>query len=231
MATNPLIALQARAPNVGEAFSNVLLGLNQREQIKTSRQARGTAEDKQRFDNLVTDAVKLNALGSDEAKLQFARSRLERIKSTGQRDTAITDAYIQALERGDSRGAQTIVDKVIQGGQQKGVVQPSKQQETFRQLVDSQGNVVSQVSEQSGREFPSPRAKSSESKFQSSTGKLIGDEQLAIDLFGKGSPQARAIQEAIDSEQKGEEPKLTDLLIHNYFQFKVGQKSSNKYLK
>ena len=24
---------------------------------------------------------------------------------------------------------------------------------------------------------------------------------------------------------------LTDLLIHNYFQFKVGQKSSNKYLK
>lgn len=46
--------------------------------------------------------------------------------------------------------------------------------------------------------------------FQSSVGKLIGDLKAAEELFGKGSSQVQAVQEAIDSESAGDPPSLTD---------------------
>lgn len=48
-------------------------------------------------------------------------------------------------------------------------------------------------------------------KFQSSVGKLIGDLKLATQVFGKDSPQVKAIRDAIKSEQEGEDTKLTDI--------------------
>jgi len=47
--------------------------------------------------------------------------------------------------------------------------------------------------------------------FQSKVGKLIGDKQAAISVFGENSEQVKAINEAISSEQKGEGPKLSDI--------------------
>lgn len=48
-------------------------------------------------------------------------------------------------------------------------------------------------------------------EFQSTVGKLVGDLKAAEQSFGKGSPQAKAVQAALDSEAKGEPPKLTDI--------------------
>ncbi|MCZ6897640.1 MAG: hypothetical protein O7D95_02875 [Betaproteobacteria bacterium] len=47
--------------------------------------------------------------------------------------------------------------------------------------------------------------------FESSIGKLVSDKELAVEMFGTDSPQAQAIQSAIDSDQRGEPPKLTDV--------------------
>lgn len=46
--------------------------------------------------------------------------------------------------------------------------------------------------------------------FKSKVGKLIGDKNAAVNIFGADSPQVKAIQEAINSEAKGEGPKLSD---------------------
>lgn len=48
-------------------------------------------------------------------------------------------------------------------------------------------------------------------EFQTDVGKLIGDRQLVLDMFGEGSQQLAAIDEAISSDQKGEAPKLSDV--------------------
>jgi hypothetical protein len=48
-------------------------------------------------------------------------------------------------------------------------------------------------------------------EFKSKVGKLLGDQTAAIQLFGEDSPQVKAINAAIQSEQKGEKPKLTDI--------------------
>lgn len=48
-------------------------------------------------------------------------------------------------------------------------------------------------------------------EFQSSVGKLINDQQLAVQQFGEDSPQAQAFSEAINSEAQGEAPKLSDV--------------------
>lgn len=48
-------------------------------------------------------------------------------------------------------------------------------------------------------------------KFQTDVGKLIGDRKLAVDLFGEGTPQVKAIDEAIAGGEKGEAPKLSDV--------------------
>jgi hypothetical protein len=48
-------------------------------------------------------------------------------------------------------------------------------------------------------------------EFKTSIGKLLGDKQAAISSFGEGSEQVKAIQSAIDSESKGEAPKLTEV--------------------
>ena len=54
--------------------------------------------------------------------------------------------------------------------------------------------------------------KSAPEKFQSSIGKLLGDKQNAISVFGKDSAQVKAIEQVIASETKGEESKFTDVL-------------------
>jgi hypothetical protein len=50
-------------------------------------------------------------------------------------------------------------------------------------------------------------------QFQSAVGKLLGDQALALSLYegGENSPQFKALQAAIDSEQKGEPPKFNDI--------------------
>jgi len=47
-------------------------------------------------------------------------------------------------------------------------------------------------------------------EFKTSVGKLIGDRKLAIDTFGEGSEQVKAIEAALKAETKGEPPSLTD---------------------
>lgn len=46
---------------------------------------------------------------------------------------------------------------------------------------------------------------------QTDIGKLLNDQQWAVSAFGADSPQAAAIQEAIDAEQAGEPFKLSDV--------------------
>lgn len=50
-------------------------------------------------------------------------------------------------------------------------------------------------------------------QFQSKVGKLLGDQALALSLYegGENSVQFKALQAAIDSEQKGEPPKFNDI--------------------
>jgi len=48
-------------------------------------------------------------------------------------------------------------------------------------------------------------------EFKSSVGKLIGDRQIAIEEFGADSEQVQAITAAIESDSKGEGPKLSDV--------------------
>lgn len=48
-------------------------------------------------------------------------------------------------------------------------------------------------------------------EFQTDVGKLIADRQLAVDLFKEGSEQVKAIDAAIESDQKGEAPNLSDV--------------------
>lgn len=55
------------------------------------------------------------------------------------------------------------------------------------------------------------KIKNAPPEFQSTVGKLVGDLKSAQTVFGKDSPQAQAVQDALDSEAKGEGPKLTDV--------------------
>jgi hypothetical protein len=50
-------------------------------------------------------------------------------------------------------------------------------------------------------------------KFQSAVGKLLGDQALALGLYegGEDSPQFKALQAAIESEQKGDGPSFSDI--------------------
>jgi hypothetical protein len=48
-------------------------------------------------------------------------------------------------------------------------------------------------------------------EFQSKVGKLLGDQTMAIGIYGEKSPQVAALQAAIDSEQKGEPVKFTEI--------------------
>lgn len=48
-------------------------------------------------------------------------------------------------------------------------------------------------------------------EFKSKVGKLIGDKTAAISVFGEGSAEVKAIQAAIDGEQKGEKAKFSDV--------------------
>jgi len=47
--------------------------------------------------------------------------------------------------------------------------------------------------------------------FKSSVGKLIGDKQLATDIFGEDSEQVKAIDDVIKADTKGESPSLSDV--------------------
>lgn len=48
-------------------------------------------------------------------------------------------------------------------------------------------------------------------EYQSGVGKLIADQRRVVEQFGAESPQAKAINEAIMGESKGEPPSLTDI--------------------
>jgi len=54
------------------------------------------------------------------------------------------------------------------------------------------------------------KIKNAPPEFQSTVGKLIGDRNAALNLFGKDSPQIKAFDEAIKAESKGE-VKLPDV--------------------
>ncbi len=119
------------------------------------------------------------------------------------------------------------------------ILTPTKAVETF--TTETIGGVPVQVSSVSGKETTSPRATDTPKpqtpigkarsdfqsgfisqadldlvttappKFQSSVGKLIGDKNTAVSLFGDNSPQVQAIQEAIEGESKGDAVKLSDV--------------------
>lgn len=113
--------------------------------------------------------------------------------------------------------------------------------EQFEPVLDAEGNVIAQKSTKTGKVISDPRVgaaptpsttigkarqdlksgfitlddfntiKSTPKKFQTEVGKSIADKQLAIEIFGEGSEQVNAINEAIKSDQKGEKPKLSDV--------------------
>ncbi len=53
--------------------------------------------------------------------------------------------------------------------------------------------------------------KATPKKFQSPVGKLIADRQLVVGMFGEDSSQVKAFDEAIESDKKGDAPKLSDV--------------------
>jgi hypothetical protein len=140
MAANPLIALQAKVPDVGQAFSNVLTNLGNieklrqapaRQQLLEAQTAQAQAdvptEQEIRFKSVVNAAVDLNRLPTDADKLTFAKNRraqlLEAGKETGAPvNTEETDLYISKLESGDTVGAQALLDNTINAGRQMGIV-------------------------------------------------------------------------------------------------------------
>lgn len=120
----------------------------------------------------------------------------------------------------------------------KTVLTPSGQ---FGPVTDAAGNIIAQMNLETGRVVEDPRAVAAPTpqtpigkaradlkaglisqqdfntisktpkKFQTDVGKLLEDEKLAVEMFGKDSEQTKAIRAAIESESKGEGPKLSDI--------------------
>jgi hypothetical protein len=141
---NPLIPLQVRGADMGEAFSNALLNVGRIDQLRQSQQeapirqrlleaqtqqqeAAVPTEQERVFRSVVNAAVDINRLPTDEDKLAFAQNRrlqlFEKAKETGiPANTEDTDLYISKLESGDSAGAQQLLDQTINAGRQVGII-------------------------------------------------------------------------------------------------------------
>jgi len=152
MPINPLISLQAKAPDISQAFSNALLNVGRIDQLRQSRaeapmrsrilesqaqtaeagvptqQQRINQADLNRMQSVVQGAVQLNRLPSTIDKLNFARNRraqlIEQQKSDPSVNTEDTDLYINKLESGDIAGAQALLDNTVRVGQQLGIIKP-----------------------------------------------------------------------------------------------------------
>ena len=151
MAINPLISLQAQAPDISRTFSNALLNIQRINQLRQQReeapqrarlleaqtataeaavptaQAQLNIAEQDRLTSVVQGAVRLNAIPGIQDKLNFAKNRraqlIEQAKQTGlPANTEDTDLIISKLESDDEVGAQQLIDNTIRTGQQFGIV-------------------------------------------------------------------------------------------------------------
>lgn len=111
----------------------------------------------------------------------------------------------------------------------------------FAPVTDAQGNIIAQQNLETGQVVTDPRAitpstpttaigkarsdleqgfitqadfntiQNTPGEFKTDVGKLIADRKLAVELFGEDSPQVAAMDAAIKSDSKGEQPKLSDI--------------------
>ena len=181
------------------------------------------------------------ALGMDnlDRKKKFLAQMGQRIQREGGDLSEVN--RLMAIENVDelNLALTQIATAAADGGERLGEAL-DKQPEKFETLTDETGKIIGQRSLRTGKVISDPRAvtdkpltalgkarddlkrgfisqadfnslKGTPKKFQTDVGKLIADKQLAIEMFGADSQQAQAIQSAIDSDQKGEPPKLTDI--------------------
>jgi hypothetical protein len=142
---NPLIPLQAQAPDLGATFSNVLLNIKNLDQIRQGRaeaptrqrlleaqtgaaeQAASEQVKSDRFKSVVMGALDINRQPDDQSKLKAAKRRrddlLEQQKTNPNINTVDTDEYIAKLEAGDTEGAQALIDNTIAAGQRVGILE------------------------------------------------------------------------------------------------------------
>ncbi|MCP3703384.1 MAG: hypothetical protein GY954_10710 [Alteromonas sp.] len=121
----------------------------------------------------------------------------------GEQDKMLTEAMGNAegftLSEGQTR--------FTGGGEKVAEIKASDKTKPLTPLAkarqDLKNNLITQ------QDFNSLRA--APKSFQTDVGKTIADKQLAIEMFGADSEQARAFQDAIDSDAKGDEPKLSDV--------------------
>lgn len=130
---NPLIALQGKSFDVNQTFSNALTNLTNAQQAPLKNRllaaqaqqaetgARSGAEDA-RFRSVINAAVQVNALPLEQ-RLPFALNRRAQLQQQGI-DTSDTDAFISAMQSGNTEGAQRLIDNTIAAGQQTGVLKP-----------------------------------------------------------------------------------------------------------
>ncbi len=85
----------------------------------------------------------------------------------------------------------------------RAVTAPTPQTPIAKARADLKANLITQADFNTISKTPK--------KFQTDVGKLLSDKQLAINMFGEGSEQVEAINAAIESNSKGEGPKLTDI--------------------
>jgi len=151
VAIDPRISLGVKVPDVGQTFSNILLNAERFDKIRQDRRESpirqrlleaqtGAAEaavptsqqiqnqrDRSRATSIANAAVSLNALPTNEDRLNFARSRRTQLIAEGQKtgqpvNTEDTDLFISKMESGDFTGAQQLLDSSIQMGKTLGII-------------------------------------------------------------------------------------------------------------
>lgn len=178
--------------------------------------------------------------GDTQGALNFIDGRIGELKRLGG-DPQDTQQIRDQIAAGDTQGAIAELETLDRAAVNRGMLPAVQAQETFEQVTDAQGNIVGQMSSTTGKVVADPRARKAAvpstaigkarqdlksgfitqsefntigkapKEFQTSVGKLISDKKLATEMYGPDSEQVKAISAALNSESKGEAPKLTDI--------------------
>lgn len=199
---------------------------------------RGDAQELEFLRQTAETGARQAALVSAQPDFASKQKAINILAADAQAQGKPLDRFIELSNMNEDRLDLELQKMTIAG---KGLQDVLKTTEKFVPVVDKQGNVTAQKNLETGQIIPDPRAvtptvpttaigkarqdlkaglitqddfntiKSTPKKFQTDVGKLLEDQKLAIEMFGAGSEQAKAIDEALSSAKKGEPPKLSDV--------------------
>ena len=191
-----LIRLMTLDPQLGQNIQGVLKGRDARKISQANKEALQGARDAQ----LVLGQKDL--VGMRKALNQIASQRVANNKPLGN--------IPELMNLGEDELRLRMQQQELKAADASAVIKNAVRRKTAPQFVtEFKNGVPVQKNILTGEEIESPRADTT--KFQSKIGKLIGDQKTIRQAFGAESPQAAAINELIESEQKGEKPKQTDI--------------------